>query len=86
MPTCEALREEDPLRERVYEQLVLGVSTRKYRRSLESADDIGRTRSTGKSEVASPQESGQLKTGNSVSMELSWEARACVEVDSQRSR
>src|SRR6266568_7488034 len=35
LPAYEALRHEDPLQERAVEQMLVGVSTRKYARSLE---------------------------------------------------
>lgn len=38
LPTWEAFRETDPLDERVVEQMLCGVSTRKYERSLEPLD------------------------------------------------
>ncbi|MCP4447661.1 MAG: IS256 family transposase, partial [Myxococcales bacterium] len=41
----------DPLEERAMEQMVIGVSTRKYRRSLEEVPDAMRARSTSKSAV-----------------------------------
>ena len=39
LPTIEALRDGDPLSARVAEQIVLGVSTRGYERSLEPVED-----------------------------------------------
>lgn len=39
LPTWEQMRSEDPLQQRVTEQIVLGVSTRKYARSLEPLPD-----------------------------------------------
>ena len=36
LPSYEQFSREDPLLQRVYEQMVVGVSTRKYRRSLEA--------------------------------------------------
>lgn len=38
LPTWEAFRDTDPLNERVVEQMLCGVSTRKYERSLEPLD------------------------------------------------
>ena len=38
LPSWEAFRQTDPLDERVVEQMLCGVSTRKYERSLESLD------------------------------------------------
>ncbi len=42
----------DPLEERAMEQMVIGVSTRKYRRSPEEVPDAMRARSTSKSAVS----------------------------------
>ena len=49
LPSFEALREADPLPERVAEQIVLGVSTRGYERSLEPVPDDVKTRGASKS-------------------------------------
>jgi hypothetical protein len=38
LPTIEALRGADPMPERVAEQVLVGVSTRRYGRSLEPVD------------------------------------------------
>jgi transposase-like protein len=43
---------EDPLRERALEPMVLGVTTRKYARSLEAVDDAVRVRGTSRSAVS----------------------------------
>lgn len=49
LPTWAAVQCEDPLNERVVEQMTVGVSTRKYRRSVEFSDEgVG----TSKSEVS----------------------------------
>jgi putative transposase len=52
LPTYETLADEDPLSERMYEQMVLGVSTRRYDRSLERMPASVETSSTSKSEVS----------------------------------
>lgn len=52
LPTYEQLSCEDPLLDRVYEQMILGVSTRKYERSLERLPDELQSKSTSKSEVS----------------------------------
>ena len=44
--------QEDPLEERAVEQMVVGVSTRKYNRSLEPNDDSIASRGTSKSAVS----------------------------------
>jgi len=49
LPSVNALREVDPLSARVAEQIVLGVSTRGYERSLEPVDEELTTRGTSKS-------------------------------------
>jgi len=49
LPTLEAFRHSDPMAARVLEQIVLGVSTRGYDRSLESVPDELETRGTSKS-------------------------------------
>jgi putative transposase len=49
LPSVESFRESDPLSLRVIEQIVLGVSTRGYDRSLESVPDELTTRGTSKS-------------------------------------
>lgn len=50
LKTWEAFADEDPLRQRAVEQMVIGVSTRKYARSLEPVD--AKTRGTSKSAVS----------------------------------
>jgi transposase-like protein len=52
LPTLEGLREADPLSARVAEQIVLGVSTRGYARSLEPTDGELQGRGTGKSSAS----------------------------------
>lgn len=52
LPTIEELREADPLSDRVAEQVVLGVSTRNYERSLEPIDDSIESRGTSKSNAS----------------------------------
>jgi transposase-like protein len=52
LPTFQALTERDPLTRRAVEQMVLGVSTRRYVRSLEPLPARLRSRSTSKSAVS----------------------------------
>lgn len=52
LPSWAAFAAEDPLHERALTQMLVGVSTRKYGRSLESAPDSVRTRGTSKSAVS----------------------------------
>lgn len=52
LPSWEAFRQTDPLDERVVEQMLCGVSTRKYERSLESLDRGRRARGVKKSTVS----------------------------------
>jgi transposase-like protein len=52
LPSVEALRDGDPLSDRVAEQIALGVSTRGYERSLEPVDESIQTRGTSKSNAS----------------------------------
>lgn len=52
LPTWKHLSSADPLRERAVEQMLIGVATRKYHRSLEQAPARVRTRGTSKSAVS----------------------------------
>lgn len=52
LPTWEAFRETDPLNERVVEQMLAGVSTRKYERSLEPLDEERKAIGVKKSSVS----------------------------------
>jgi putative transposase len=52
LPSIEALREGDPLSARVAEQVVLGVSTRGYERSLEPVDESIASRGASKSNAS----------------------------------
>jgi transposase-like protein len=52
LPTYEQFSQEDPLLTRVYEQMMVGVSTRKYERSLERLPEPLESRATSKSEVS----------------------------------
>lgn len=52
LPTYEQFSSEDPLLSRVYEQMVVGVSTRKYNRSLETLPVGLDSKATSKSEVS----------------------------------
>jgi len=52
LPSWRFFSEEDPLTERAMEQMVVGVSTRKYARSLEPASPGVKTRGTSKSAVS----------------------------------
>jgi putative transposase len=52
LPSVEALRDGDPMSDRVAEQIALGVSTRGYDRSLEPVDESIETRGTSKSNAS----------------------------------
>jgi putative transposase len=52
LPGVEALREGDPMTDRVAEQIALGVSTRGYAKSLEPVDPSIETRGTSKSNTS----------------------------------
>ena len=52
LPTWEAFRSADPLNERVVEQMMAGVSTRKYERSLEPLDQERKAIAVKKSSVS----------------------------------
>jgi len=52
LPAYEHLRSEDPLRERVLQQLLIGVSTRRYKGSLETKVSGITSRATSKSSVS----------------------------------
>jgi len=52
LPSLEALREADPMSARVAEQIVVGVSTRGYARSLEPVDESIATRGASKSNAS----------------------------------
>lgn len=52
LPTWAAFSAEDPLEERAVEQMMLGVSTRRYKRSLEPVPETVRERGTSKSAVS----------------------------------
>jgi transposase-like protein len=52
LPSVTAWQQRDPLTARVLEQILLGVSTRGYARSLESAPEETRSRGTSKSAVS----------------------------------
>ena len=52
LPSVAAFRARDPLTTRVMEQLLLGISSRGYARSLEGAPAGGRSRGSSKSAVS----------------------------------
>jgi putative transposase len=52
LPSWRQFSVEDPLQERALTQMLVGVSTRKYKRSLEPVDASMKTRGTGKSSVS----------------------------------
>ncbi len=52
LPTYQRFSQEDPLEARAWEQMVLGVSTRNYPRSLESVEEVVPVTATGKSAVS----------------------------------
>ena len=60
LPTFQAMAEVDPLNRRVVEQMLLGVATRRYARSLEPVPASMRSRGTSKS--SSPRASSRSST------------------------
>lgn len=52
LPTFQAMADEDPLNRRVVEQMLVGVATRRYARSLEPVPATMRSRGTSKSAVS----------------------------------
>ena len=52
LPTVEAFADTDPLNRRVVEQMLIGVATRQYGRSLEPTGAEVRTRGTSQSAVS----------------------------------
>src|SRR5450755_2510863 len=52
LPSIEALRDGDPMSDRVVEQIALGVSTRGYERSLDAVDESMNTRGASKSNAS----------------------------------
>ncbi len=52
LPTYQRFSQEDPLEARALEQMILGVSTRNYPRSLESVEEVVPVTATGKSAVS----------------------------------
>jgi putative transposase len=52
LPSIDALRDGDPMSDRVVEQIALGVSTRGYKRSLEPVDESIETRGASKSNAS----------------------------------
>lgn len=52
LPTFQAMADVDPLNRRVVEQMLVGVATRRYARSLESVPTSMRSRGTSKSAVS----------------------------------
>jgi transposase-like protein len=52
LPSIEALRDGDPMTDRVVEQIALGVSTRGYERSLDPVDESIETRGASKSNAS----------------------------------
>ena len=52
LPSIEALRDGDPMSDRVVEQIALGVSTRGYERSLDPVDESIETRGASKSNAS----------------------------------
>jgi transposase-like protein len=52
LPTFEAMADVDPLNRRVVEQMLIGVATRRYARSLEPLPPALRSRGTSKSAVS----------------------------------
>ncbi|MEM9862874.1 MAG: transposase, partial [Myxococcota bacterium] len=52
LPTWEEFKNQDPLCERALEQMMIGVSTRKYDRSLEGIGEAAKSRGTSRSAVS----------------------------------
>ena len=52
LPSWKQFSDEDPLKERAVEQMILGVATRKYGRSLETLPEEAKSRGTSKSAVS----------------------------------
>jgi putative transposase len=71
LPSVEALRDGDPMSDRVAEQIALGVSTRGYDRSLEPVDESIETRGTSKSNASrAPSDATTEKLAHFVSRKL----------------
>lgn len=72
LPTFAAFADTDPLNRRVVEQMLVGVATRQYGRSLESTGPAIRTRGTSKSAVSRrfvAKTAAQLTTWQSTALE-----------------
>jgi transposase-like protein len=72
LPTFQAFADTDPLNRRVVEQMLVGVATRQYGRSLEPTGADIRTRGTSKSAVSRrfvAKTSAQLETWRATSLE-----------------
>src|ERR1700680_519604 len=72
LPTFQAVADTDPLHRRAVEQMLVGVATRQYGRSLEPAGADIRTRGTSKSAVSRrfvAKTTAQLEAGRSTSLE-----------------
>jgi transposase-like protein len=75
LPSWTEFSREDPLHERVLEQMMIGVSTRRYERSLEAVPETTPTRGTSKSAVS------RRFVRTTEAMVSSWLARRLDNVD-----
>ena len=72
LPTFEAMAQTDPLNRRIVEQMLVGVATRRYARSLEPLPAEIRSRGTSKSSVSRrfvARTSAQVRTWQTASLE-----------------
>ena len=72
LPTFEAMAQTDPLNRRIVEQMLLGVATRRYARSLEPLPTEIRSRGTSKSSVSRrfvARTTAQVRTWQTASLE-----------------
>jgi putative transposase len=75
LPTFQRMAQTDPLNRRVVEQMLVGVATRQYARSLEPIGDVLKSRGTSKSTVSRRfvvQTTAQLAT---------WRSRSLVDLE-----
>jgi len=75
LPTFQAMAHTDPLNRRVVEQMLVGVTTRQYARSLEPIGDGMTSRGTSKSAV-----SRRFVAQTAAQLEQ-WRARSLADLD-----
>lgn len=75
LPTFETVADTDPLDWRVVEQMLVGVATRRYARSLEPVGDAVRTRGTSKSAVS------RRFVAKTAAALVAWQARSLADLD-----